>query len=103
MNETQSADGDWSRRKLKHEIANDFAVIMMGLNCLDGIRDEPVPFAEIVQMMSGNLQSLRMRVDSLLAQLELHPAAVPNNSNTTGEIVDRHLEQTGNFRNNSST
>jgi hypothetical protein len=80
MNEPPRTEEERSRRKLKHEIANDFAVISMGLHCLGGIRDEPAQFTEVVEMMSGNLQSLRTRVDSLLAQVERFAATAPPNN-----------------------
>lgn len=88
MHETQSTDEDRSRKKMKHEIANDFAVISMGLHCLNGIRNEPEQFAEIVEMMSSNLQSLRTRIDSLLAQAEHHATAPSHSHNSTHEHVD---------------
>lgn len=88
MNETQSTDEDRSRRELKHEIANDFAVISMGLHCLTGIRNEPEQFAEIVEMMSSNLQLLRTRIDSLLAQAEHHATAPSHSNDTTHKHVD---------------
>ncbi len=88
MHETQPSEEDLSRRKLKHEIANDFAVISMGLHCLNGIRNEPEQFAEIVEMMSKNLQLLRTRIDSVLAQAEHHAASIPNSKNATHEPVD---------------
>jgi len=70
MNETQRLEETTRWRKLKHEIANDFAVISMGLHCLSGIRDDPAHFAEIIEMMSKNLESLKVHIDRLV---DTHP------------------------------
>jgi hypothetical protein len=88
MNEPTGTEEERSRRRLKHEIANDFAVISMGLHCLGGIRDEPDQFTEVVEMMSGNLQSLRTRVDSLLAQVERFAASPPHSNDSTNPSIE---------------
>ncbi len=66
MNDMQRIEEFQRWRRLKHEVANDFAVVSMGLHCLSGIREDPLQFAEIVEMMAKNLDSLKTHIDHII-------------------------------------
>lgn len=61
----------------------------MGVHCLGGIRDESDQFTEVVEIMLGNLQSLRPRVDSLLAQVERFAASASHSNDSLNPRVER--------------
>ena len=60
-------------RQLGHEIANNIAVISMGLNCLPGIRETPSEFNQVLEMMEANMNSLKSNIKNLLELQESRP------------------------------
>lgn len=66
MSEAHGVEAGLDLRQLRHEMANDLAVISMGLRALSGVRDDDHQFSEVVEMMEGNVASLKERVKILL-------------------------------------
>ncbi len=54
------------RRKIKHDFMNDLNSLLMTLEALQMVREEPDEFAELVALMQSTINSFVARIDAVL-------------------------------------